>query len=79
MLEDVEQPQPRAGEVLVRVETAGLNFLDTYHRTGLYQVRLPLTLGQEGCGIIEAVGDDVTWFSTGQRVAWATGPGSFAE
>ena len=77
--EDVPRPRPMADQVVVRVLAAGVNFMDVYQRTGLYPVTLPSGLGAEGCGIIEEVGPDVDWFNPGQRVAWAQGPGSYAE
>ncbi len=77
--EEIDPPIPKAGEVLIKVEAAGLNYIDTYHRTGLYPVELPLTLGLEGAGTVEAAGPDVDGFGTGDRVAWAGCPGSYAE
>jgi NADPH2:quinone reductase len=65
--------------VRVRVEAAGVNFIDVYHRTGLYKVAMPETLGREGAGTVEALGPDVDDFSPGDRVAWAMVPGSYAE
>ena len=79
VFEDVPEPTPKSGEVLVRVETAGVNFIDVYHRTGLYKVAMPVTLGREGAGTVESVGPDVTGFSPRDRVAWAMVPGSYAE
>ena len=61
---------PGPGEALVRQAAAGLNFIDTYHRSGLYPVRLPATLGSEGAGVIEAVGEGVTHLRPGDRVAY---------
>jgi NADPH2:quinone reductase len=79
-LQDVAQPQPGPGEILVRHEAIGVNFIDTYHRTGLYPLPLPSGLGQEGAGVVEAVGDGVTRFQVGDRAAYAMGaPGSYAE
>lgn len=66
--------QPGAGEVLVRHEAVGLNFIDTYHRSGLYPVALPSGLGNEAAGVVEAVGEGVTTFSPGDRVGYFTGP-----
>jgi NADPH2:quinone reductase len=63
----------------VRVAAAGVNYIDTYHRSGLYPVRLPYTLGLEGAGMVERVGDEVSNLDHGGRVAWASGPGSYAE
>ena len=78
-LVDRPDPVPRADEVLVRVAAAGVNFIDTYRRSGLYPVPYPLALGSEGAGVVEAVGADVTLVAPGDRVAWAEGPGSYAE
>src|SRR5215831_7978058 len=79
VFEEIPDPTPKSGEVLVRVEAAGVNFIDVYHRTGLYKVAMPATLGREGAGTVESVGPDVTDFSPGDRVAWAMVPGSYAE
>jgi NADPH2:quinone reductase len=71
--------KPGAGEVLVRHEAVGLNFIETYHRSGLYPVPLPSGLGTEAAGVVEAVGEGVTDFREGQRVGYFTGPlGSYA-
>jgi len=64
---------------VVRVEAAGVNFIDVYHRTGLYKAPLPVTLGQEAAGTVEAVAPDVTDLSPGDRVAWAGTFGGYAE
>ena len=77
--EDIATPEAGAGQVSIKVATAGLNYIDTYHRTGLYPVELPLTLGLEGSGTVESVGADVSEFSAGDRVAWSGCPGSYAE
>jgi NADPH2:quinone reductase len=78
--EAVELPPPAAGEVRLRQHAVGLNFIDTYHRSGLYPVPLPSGLGQEGAGVVEAVGEGVTEFAVGDRVAYAGGPlGAYAE
>ncbi len=77
--EDVATAKPIGDQVLIRVAAAGVNFIDIYYRTGLYPVALPHTLGQEGSGVIEAVGPEVHWFYAGERVAWAHGSGSYAE
>ena len=70
---------PGAGEVLVRHEAVGLNFIDTYHRFGLYQVPLPSGLGSEAAGVVEAVGDGAGDFKPGDRVGYFTGPiGAYA-
>ena len=76
---DVPDPVPGPGELLVRVEAAGINFIDTYFRSGLYPRELPYVAGAEGAGVIEQVGPSVTEFCAGQRVAWATGTGTYAE
>jgi NADPH2:quinone reductase len=78
-LEEVPEPDPGSGELLVKVAAAGLNFIDTYHRTGLYPVELPMTPGLEGAGTVVSLGSDVTELSVGDRVAWASAPGSYAE
>jgi NADPH2:quinone reductase len=77
-LVDLPTPDPGAGEVLVRVEAAGVNFLDVYVRSGAYPRELPLVLGEEGAGVVEAVGDRVKDVRVGQRVAWAHVSGSYA-
>src|SRR5690348_15039338 len=69
--DDVPVPAPAAGEIRFRVEAAGLNFIDTYKRSGLYAVPLPHTLGQEAAGIVTAVGTGVKEFKVGDRVASA--------
>jgi len=82
VLEAVELPVPTPGpgDVLIRQEAVGLNFIDTYQRTGLYPVRLPAVLGLEGAGVVEAVGEGVTRFSAGDRVAYGNGPmGGYAQ
>ena len=75
-----ELPDPTAGlgEIVVEVAGAGLNYIDTYHRTGLYPVELPLVPGLEGAGTVAQVGPGVTTLSVGDQVAWATNPGSYA-
>ena len=70
---------PGPAEALVRVDAAGVNFIDTYHRTGLYPVPLPFTPGVEGAGVVEAVGADVTDLAAGDRVGWVMQMGSYAE
>jgi NADPH2:quinone reductase len=78
--EDVNVPQPGANEVLVRHKAVGLNYIDTYHRTGLYPMPLPSGIGLEAAGVIEAVGPGVTEFKVGDRVAYANGPiGAYSE
>jgi NADPH2:quinone reductase len=77
-IDELPTPTPGPGEALVRLDAAGVNFLDIYHRTGLYEDPLPLRLGSEGAGIVEAVGDGVTTLAPGARVAWAGVGGSYA-
>jgi NADPH2:quinone reductase len=77
--EDIPVPTPAAGQALIRVEAAGLNFIDIYRRTGLYKVELPHTLGQEGAGTVEAVGSGVTSVAVGERVAFTDVPGAYAQ
>jgi len=77
-LEDLPDPVPGAGEALVGVEASGVNFIDVYHRTGLYKTALPLTLGQEGAGTVLATGDGVSEVRPGDRVAWFGAFGSYA-
>jgi NADPH:quinone reductase len=76
---DVETPTPKAGEALVKIGAIGLNFIDVYHRTGLYPLPLPFTPGLEAAGTVVAVGEGVTDLSVGDRVAWAGNIGSYAE
>ena len=77
--EHVDVPRPGPGEVLVRHEAVGLNFIDTYHRSGLYKLPLPSGLGGEAAGAVEAVGEGVTGFREGARVGYFTGPlGAYA-
>jgi NADPH2:quinone reductase len=79
-VEDIATPVPAPGELLVRHEAIGLNFIDTYHRGGLYPLTLPSGLGNEAAGVVEAVGDGVTGFAAGDRVGYFTGPlGAYAS
>ena len=77
--DEVEVGEPAAGEVLVSQTAIGLNFIDTYHRTGLYPLELPTILGREASGVVEAVGSGVRDLVPGDRVAYALHPGSYAE
>jgi NADPH2:quinone reductase len=77
--EDVAVPSPGAGQALVRVEAAGLNFTDIYRRSGLYKVELPHTLGLEGAGTVNAIGPGVTGLAVGDRVAVTDVPGAYAQ
>jgi NADPH2:quinone reductase len=76
---ELPDPKPGPGDLLVDVAAAGLNYIDTYHRSGLYQVAMPYTLGLEGAGTVVEVGDQVTGYAVGDRVAWASSPGSYAQ
>jgi NADPH2:quinone reductase len=76
---DRPTPKPAAGEVLIRVAAAGVNFIDTYHRTGLYPVALPFVPGVEGAGTVEQLGEGATGFAVGDRVAWCMQPGGYAQ
>ena len=79
-VEPVTVQEPGPGEVLVRHEAVGLNFIDTYFRSGLYPTELPGGLGNEAAGVVEAIADDVTDFSIGDRVGYFTGPiGAYAS
>jgi len=78
--EEVDVPAPAAGEATVRQQAVGLNFIDIYHRTGLYPAPLPSGIGLEGAGVVEAVGSGVTDIQVGDRVAYAGGAlGAYAE
>jgi len=77
--EDVAQPSPAAGQVLVKVEAAGVNYIDVYQRNGLYKVATPFTLGQEAAGVVSAVGAGVTDPKVGDRVVYASILGAYAE
>ncbi len=78
--EEVEVGAPGPGQIRLKNSAAGLNYIDTYHRTGLYKLPLPLTLGMEGAGTVTAVGDGVTDIKVGDRVAYASAPlGSYSE
>jgi NADPH2:quinone reductase len=79
-LHDFDLPPPRADEVRVKHTAIGVNFIDTYHRSGLYPVPLPSGLGLEAAGVVEVVGGNVTALAKGDRVVYCTGPiGSYAE
>ncbi len=78
-LEEVTLPEPGGGEALVTVEAAGVNFIDVYHRTGLYPGALPFTPGMEAAGVVEAVGPGVYEVEVGDRGAYAMERGSYAE
>jgi NADPH2:quinone reductase len=76
---EVDKPEPKAGEALVRIEAIGVNYIDVYHRTGLYPLPLPFTPGSEASGRVEAVGDDADEIQVGDRVAYAMSLGAYAE
>jgi NADPH2:quinone reductase len=77
--EDRPAPHPGPGQLLVQVAAAGVNFIDIYRRSGVYKTPVPHVPGGEGAGVITAVGEGVTGFAPGDHVAWAEGPGSYAE
>ena len=77
--EEVAVGEPGPGEVRVRATAIGLNYIDTYHRTGLYPNQLPLTLGMEGAGVVEKTGPKVKEFKAGDRVAWANPIGAYQD
>src|SRR6202171_5377419 len=76
---DFPKPEPAPGQVLVKVAAAGVNFIDTYQRSGLYKIPLPAVLGMEGAGTVEIVGPNVGGLKAGDPVAWAMSRGSYAE
>ncbi len=79
-LEDIELAAPAAGQIQIKHTAIGLNYIDTYHRSGLYPLALPHGLGMEGAGTVAAVGDGVSDFAVGDRVAYAAPPpGSYSE
>src|SRR5213079_1811179 len=77
--EDVPEPQPKAGEAIVKVDAAGLNYIDVYYRSGLYKAELPMTLGMEAGGVVTAVGPNVTEVKVGDKVAYTGVPGAYAQ
>ncbi len=78
--DDVPTPSPAAGEILIRQEAIGLNFIDIYYRTGLYKLpTLPAVIGMEAAGVVEAAGSDVTTLGVGDRVAYPTQLGAYAR
>ena len=79
VLQDIEKPTPKSGEALVKIEAIGVNFIDVYHRTGLYPMPLPFTPGSEAAGKVEAVGADADDIQVEDRVAYAMSPGAYAE
>ena len=80
MLENIELPAPKPGQVRVRHTAIGVNFIDTYHRSGLYPVPLPSGLGMEAAGMVDALGEGVTTLKTGRSRRLFSGPiGAYAE
>src|SRR5215831_7663453 len=79
VLQVIDDPVPAPGQVVVDVAAIGVNYVDTYQRSGTYQVPLPFVPGAEGAGTVAAVGENVTDLKVGDRVAWAAAPGSYAE
>jgi NADPH2:quinone reductase len=78
-LVELPVPTPKANEAVVKLAASGVNFIDVYNREGRYKVQLPFVLGQEGAGVVSAVGADVKSVKTGDRVAWTSVLGSYAE
>ena len=80
VLDEIERPRPGPGEILIRHRAIGLNFADIYLRSGVYPVTLPSAIGAEAAGVVEALGEGVTRFAPGDRVAYCLGPfGAYAE
>ncbi len=77
--EDTETPQPGEGELLIKLEAIGVNYIDTYQRSGLYPMPSPFTPGNEGAGTVEAVGDGVSDFAAGDKVGYTGVVGAYAE
>src|ERR1700694_733779 len=78
-LVDIPTPQPGPRQALVKIAASGVNFIDVYFRTGLYKADVPVSLGMEAAGVVEAVGEGVTNLKPGDRVAYAMHRGSYAE
>ncbi|GAA2728745.1 quinone oxidoreductase family protein [Cellulomonas aerilata] len=78
-LDDLDAPVAGPGQLLVQVAAAGVNFIDTYRRSGVYPVPFPHVVGSEGAGTVVSVGDGADGFAPGDRVAWSAAPGSYAE
>ena len=77
--EDIDIPSPGEHDALVKIAASGVNYIDTYQRSGLYQIPIPATLGLEAAGIVEATGANVAKFKAGDRVAYTSVPGAYAE
>jgi NADPH2:quinone reductase len=78
-LVDIPVPQPKPKEAVVKIAASGVNFIDVYHREGRYSAALPFVIGQEGAGVVSAVGADAKSVKAGDRVAWTSIMGSYAE
>jgi len=78
-LEDVPEPQPKAGEAVVKIDAAGLNFIDVYYRDGRYPAQVPFVPGQEAAGIVTAIGSEVSNIKIGEPVAYSGVQGAYAE
>lgn len=78
-LVDIVKPEPKPGEVRVRIHASGVNFIDTYLREGRYPAPLPFVPGQEAAGVVEALGEGVSGFAVGDHVAWTHARGTYAE
>ncbi len=78
-LDDVPEPTPKVGEAVVKVDAAGLNYIDVYQRSGLYKLAMPFTLGLEAGGTVTAVGPGVTEVKVGDKVAYTGVPGAYAQ
>lgn len=76
---EIDLPEPGPGQAIVEVHASGVNFIDTYHRSGLYEVPLPFTPGSEGAGVVTAVGSDVDTVAVGDRVAWVGVAASYSS
>ena len=77
--EDIPTPAPGDGEILLKLDAAGINYIDTYQRSGMYPMPLPFTLGNEGAGVVESVGSGVNGFAPGDKVGYSNIIGSYAE
>ncbi|QSB05776.1 quinone oxidoreductase family protein [Natronoglycomyces albus] len=76
---DVPEPTPKAAQVAIQVAAIGVNYIDTYHRSGAYRLPLPFTPGSEGAGVVTALGEGVTSVQVGDKVAWSSVSGSYAD
>ena len=77
--DEIKKPEPQPHEVLIKIEAAGINYIDTYQRSGMYPIELPATLGLEAAGVVEGLGKASTQFKTGDRVAFTNVLGAYAE